>query len=214
MLEDKIQKKQLNLGKDMPNTAPEQSRRRLLKKTVAIPVIMTLSSGAALARSSNFAGRESSLNDAAGDNDNVYCMDHEGQLAEGAYDLGDHPTYTLVPRDTRVAGANEKNNFSADKAAKRQNLLAADRSSERNIRANEDESNNFLVDKATKRENLLGMDRSSERNVRTNEDESTVNAVRTEEDVILECDNRGGIFISSGAFASISGRTIITLRNL
>lgn len=95
MSEDKLQKR--SDSKDVSCGGPEPSRRRLLKKSVAIPVIMTLHSGAALARSSNLAGSETSLaNPARQDDNNIYCMDHEGQLEGGAYDLGDSPTATLV----------------------------------------------------------------------------------------------------------------------
>ncbi len=78
---------------------PQPTRRRLLKSTVAIPVIMTLHSGAALARSSNLAGSEPGLANAAGNEREVYCALPEGQIEGGAYDMGDNPTYTAISKE-------------------------------------------------------------------------------------------------------------------
>jgi hypothetical protein len=66
-------------------------RRRLLKGTVAIPVIMTLYSGAALARSSNYFG-EAPLGEALKNDENKpICV--EGMLDDaGKVDVGDGPT--------------------------------------------------------------------------------------------------------------------------
>lgn len=75
---------------------PQPTRRRLLKSTVAIPVIMTLHSGAALARTSNMltpveAGDAVQI----GDPPKYVCVDTVSE--EGPpYDVGDMPTATLV----------------------------------------------------------------------------------------------------------------------
>ena len=76
MSEEKIQGQ---TGQIIPtkqtSTAPQPARRRLLKSTVAIPVIMTLHSGAALARTSNLVGPINDLTVAAKDeNGNLYCV--------------------------------------------------------------------------------------------------------------------------------------------
>lgn len=78
--------------------APQPARRRLLKSTVAIPVIMTLHSGAALARTSNLAGAETTLDNVAGDDSDVFCARVVDQLPEGAYDLGNAPSFTRISR--------------------------------------------------------------------------------------------------------------------
>lgn len=81
--------------------SPQPTRRRLLKSTVAIPVIMTLHSGAALAaRTSNLAGPELGLANAAGDDKDVFCALPKGQIEGGAYDMGDNPEYKRIPKQT------------------------------------------------------------------------------------------------------------------
>jgi len=97
------QLKQDATGKQI-TAAPQSARRKLLKSTVAIPIIMTLHSGAALARSSNLTGAEINLENAAGDNDNVFCALPEEQIDGGAYDLGDQPSYTPISKYKDVDG--------------------------------------------------------------------------------------------------------------
>jgi len=128
------QLKQDAAGKQIAMT-PRLARRKLLKSTVAIPVIMTLHSGAALARSSNLAGAEINLENAAGDDNDVFCAITEGTVPEGANDLGDSPSYTRISRQTD-AGIN-----------------------------------------------------------------------KTDDEIIQECTDGGGIIISAGAYNSIGGRT-------
>ncbi|MDT8364345.1 MAG: hypothetical protein RQ714_06820 [Nitrosomonas sp.] len=94
------------MGNDGSVVASKLKRRRLLKSTVAIPVIMTLSSGAALARTSNLVGIVD-IGDAAtvtnGENQaQIVCaIPDELQDQSGAppYDLGTSPQATLAPAD-------------------------------------------------------------------------------------------------------------------
>lgn len=82
---------------------PQPARRRLLKSTVAIPVIMTLHSGAALARTSNLVGAVTDLDSAAKKmNDleqaRIVCVNPgDGPIEESSstYDLGMNPTAAL-----------------------------------------------------------------------------------------------------------------------
>lgn len=77
---------------------PQPTRRRLLKSTVAIPVIMTLHSGAALARTSNLVGPVTNVVDAAKDGDgNLYCVhpDTDGDINSEPADLGTSPSATV-----------------------------------------------------------------------------------------------------------------------
>jgi len=82
--------------------APQPARRRLLKSTVAIPVIMTLHSGAALARTSNLAGPVE-VGDAVkfntGEREQLVCVNSgDGPLDGGpTYDLGKTPTADFAP---------------------------------------------------------------------------------------------------------------------
>lgn len=79
---------------------PAQARRRLLKKTAAIPVIMTLHSGAALARTSNIGTPITDTNAAAtgGSTGDILCVHPDssngGPLGDGRYDLGTAPGVT------------------------------------------------------------------------------------------------------------------------
>lgn len=84
--------------KQITPSSVQSRRRKLLKSTVAIPVIMTLHSGAALARSSNMAGAEINLENAAGDENDVFCAAVEGEVVEGSNDLGDNPSYIRISR--------------------------------------------------------------------------------------------------------------------
>ena len=80
---------------------PESRRRRFLKGTVAIPVIMTLHSGAALARTSNLVGSTqdivSAMTDANGDLFCVHPGSNGGSTSDNPVDLGDHPSATVNP---------------------------------------------------------------------------------------------------------------------
>ncbi|MCW5599868.1 MAG: hypothetical protein KIT59_12280 [Nitrosomonas sp.] len=98
MSEDKVNK-QTDVGRDSPDNTVQQSRRRLLKNSVAIPVIMTLSSGAAHAVTSNLVSA-ATTGDVAKEDGKVMCFDvvEEVVYVDGGYtkyDLGDAVTYTL-----------------------------------------------------------------------------------------------------------------------
>ncbi len=87
----------------------ENKRRRLIKGAVAIPVIMTLQSGAALARTSNLVGPlEGDIPDDSahvatldlGDGKRIVCAhpdDSEDQSGAPPYDLGNAPMGHLEP---------------------------------------------------------------------------------------------------------------------
>jgi hypothetical protein len=84
------------------NPAPQPVRRRLLKGSVAIPVIMTLHSGAALARTSNLAsgvdvGEAFTIKNDLNQEQIVCAHPDENQDQSDAppYDFGDVPTATL-----------------------------------------------------------------------------------------------------------------------
>lgn len=82
------------VGSSTSHNTPRSARRRLLKSTVAIPVIMTLHSGAALARTSNLAG-PAAVGDAYRNEDGKYACavpdSSEDQAAAPPYDLGNNP---------------------------------------------------------------------------------------------------------------------------
>lgn len=87
MTEEKIQGQTGHITTEQTSTAPQPARRRLLKSTVAIPVIMTLHSGAALARTSNIANPVA-VGDAAKEGERFVCVntiDTNGP----PYDVGD-----------------------------------------------------------------------------------------------------------------------------
>lgn len=91
---NKIQIEQLKL-KDSVDRSSQHKRRRLLKGTVALPVIMTLYSGAALARTSNLVGEADSVDSAVkindGTGDRLLCVlkdTSQEQITGGPYDLG------------------------------------------------------------------------------------------------------------------------------
>lgn len=72
----------------------DASRRKLLRgASAALPTILTLQSGAALAQSSNFLGTVTNANEAVGDGGKIQCLD--GASATGGtstrLDLGDDP---------------------------------------------------------------------------------------------------------------------------
>ena len=88
--------------KEQAGNLPESSRRRLLKGTVAIPIIMTLHSGAALARTSNLVGPTEDINsamkeDGTGDLYCVYSSSDDAYTGTGPVDLGNSPTATVYP---------------------------------------------------------------------------------------------------------------------
>jgi hypothetical protein len=86
--------------KEQADASPESSRRRLLKGTMAIPVIMTLHSGAALARTSNLVGPTQDINSAMKDgNGDLYCIhpSGDGDASSVPVDLGTSPTATINP---------------------------------------------------------------------------------------------------------------------
>ncbi|SFK67333.1 hypothetical protein SAMN05216302_10124 [Nitrosomonas aestuarii] len=84
------------------NNLRKQKRRMLLKGTAALPVIMTLHSGAALARTSNLAGPAAPGDDIAKQNlgdgrgDRVVCMHPNPAKAEQELG-GNAPPYDLGP---------------------------------------------------------------------------------------------------------------------
>lgn len=96
------QLKQDATGKQI-TAAPQSARRKLLKSTVAIPIIMTLHSGAALARTSNLVGAVDTSDTAATVTDDlgqeqIVCVDlGDGPIEPGGstYDLGLNPSATL-----------------------------------------------------------------------------------------------------------------------
>lgn len=84
--------------KGLAGGLPQNKRRRLLKGTVALPVIMTLYSGAALARTSNLVGEADSVDSAVkideGTGDRLLCVVKDSaqeQIRGGPYDLGPTP---------------------------------------------------------------------------------------------------------------------------
>lgn len=95
--------------KALANKPTENKRRRLIKGAVAIPVIMTLQSGAALARTSNLVGplegdiADDSVHVATRDTVNgrqIVCAhpdDFEDQSGAPPYDLGNAPMGHLEP---------------------------------------------------------------------------------------------------------------------
>ena len=93
------QLKQDATGKQI-TAAPQSARRKLLKSTVAIPIIMTLHSGAALARSSNMLtpveeGEAVTVSTGNPPQSQYVCVDIVDTNGP-PYDVGDVPTATLV----------------------------------------------------------------------------------------------------------------------
>jgi hypothetical protein len=94
------------VGNSAARNTPQSARRRLLKSTVAIPVIMTLHSGAALARTSNLVGPiEEGVEGAVKFANNtgeeqLVCVNGGDGALDGVgptYDLGNFPTADLMP---------------------------------------------------------------------------------------------------------------------
>jgi len=105
--------KQLHKTEKLPaseataNNSLQSKRRRLLKGTMAIPVIMTLHSGAALARSSNLVGAITNKKDAAKIDGNIICVrpgdfDSTADLTGDPADIGETPYATYDSTLTRV----------------------------------------------------------------------------------------------------------------
>lgn len=94
---NKQQSEPLRLEEQAGNL-PESSRRRLLKGTAVIPIIMTLHSGAALARTSNLVGPTTDINSAEKDmNGDLYCVhsSSDGNASTIPVDLGSNPYATV-----------------------------------------------------------------------------------------------------------------------
>ncbi|ODT83896.1 MAG: hypothetical protein ABS69_04215 [Nitrosomonadales bacterium SCN 54-20] len=102
--------------KEQAGNLSESSRRRLLKGTVAIPIIMTLHSGAALARTSNLVGPTEDINSAKKDETgDLYCVhpSSDGNANTIPVDLGTSPTATV----NQIRGANGLPDLQAQAAA-------------------------------------------------------------------------------------------------
>ena len=103
MSEEKIQGQADQIITAGQTAAPQPARRRLLKSTVAIPVIMTLHSGAVLARTSNLVGTVIDPSTAAKvlnglEQEQIVCVNPgDGPIESGSltYDLGISPTANL-----------------------------------------------------------------------------------------------------------------------
>jgi hypothetical protein len=87
------------------NAAPQAARRRLLKGSVAIPVIMTLHSGAALARTSNLVSK-SETDIAVDANGDYVCAIPESEAVDGKYDLGIDPYYEPISPVKEISQVN------------------------------------------------------------------------------------------------------------
>ncbi|CAE6501051.1 MAG TPA: hypothetical protein DEO56_11930 [Nitrosomonas nitrosa] len=112
MSEDKV-KKQTDLGRDSPDNTLQQSRRRLLKNSVAIPVIMTLSSGAAHAVTSNLVSP--SETDIFMVDEQVACFDIEEAVViddlHTKYDLGESNSITYTLEEDVMACSNRQDMY-------------------------------------------------------------------------------------------------------
>ena len=98
---------EVDVLKEDSATAPVISRRMLLRgATAAVPTILTLQSGAALAASSNLIGTVQYARQALGPDGNVQCLDMRG--------LGGTPTKLDLGRQVRqgmvVADRNSRSN--------------------------------------------------------------------------------------------------------
>ena len=82
------------------NNQHKQKRRTLLKGTAALPVVITLYSGSALARSSNIMGEAASVSEAVFvntiDGPQLLCVKPVEKFDNGTYDIGDMPSYMLT----------------------------------------------------------------------------------------------------------------------
>lgn len=84
-----------SLANDQIRNTPQPIRRKLLKGTVVVPVIMTLHSGAALARTSILVGAAVD-SETAKIGDQYICAHNADLDPSGKYDLGDSPQLELV----------------------------------------------------------------------------------------------------------------------
>lgn len=98
------QEKQKESGDSAGAASSRSNRRKLLKGVVAVPVVMTLQSGAALARTSNLIGTAQDLSQAAkqdaGSGEQLVCLEPDLSLDQSSappYDLGENPTGHLEP---------------------------------------------------------------------------------------------------------------------
>ena len=91
-LHKQTEQEQIEL-KALVDKSPKNKRRRLLKAAVAIPVIMTLSSGATAARSSNLVkaadSAEAYISEEVLNQPRVACVKSANSLGDDIYDLGD-----------------------------------------------------------------------------------------------------------------------------
>ena len=99
---EQINKEQLTSDAPTMNSHT-QKRRKLLKGAASLPVIMTLYSGAALARTSNITGAADSIENAVFldtvDGPQLLCVfpdPFQEQIPGGPYDLGTMPEATLI----------------------------------------------------------------------------------------------------------------------
>ena len=115
----------------------KNNRRKLLKGTIAIPVIMTLHSGAALARSSNLVGAVTRKKDAAKIDGNIICVrpgdfDSTADLNGDPADIGETPYATYNSSLTKVKKRNGEDVLDAnnnpimvpDKKAQKEDCLS------------------------------------------------------------------------------------------
>ncbi len=102
-LNKQMEQQELKASADMPS---ENKRRRLIKCAVALPVIMTLHSGAALARSSNLVGAVTRKSEAAKIDKNIICVrpgiNTEFDLTSEPADIGDTPFATYDSSLTKI----------------------------------------------------------------------------------------------------------------
>ncbi len=106
MTEERSQEQERINASQSTLTTPDKNthkRRKLLKGAVALPVIMTLYSGAALARTSNITGEADSIENAVFkdtvDGPQLLCVYpdiQQQQIPGGPYDLGPYPQGVLI----------------------------------------------------------------------------------------------------------------------
>ncbi len=96
---------------------PQHTRRKLLKGAATIPVVMTLYSGAALARTSNITGEAANIDTAVfmdtSNGPQLLCVFPDAaqqQISGDTYDLGAAPQATLIqdPKINPIAASADK----------------------------------------------------------------------------------------------------------
>ena len=106
-LNKQTEQQEMKVSADKP---PENKRRRLIKGAVAVPVIMTLHSGAALARSSNMVGAvdvsQAKTIDGV-DGKQIVCVKGAEDLGNDQHDLGDPVAATAELEEYIQRGQNE-----------------------------------------------------------------------------------------------------------